>query len=62
MQHYHLVCLAGTLLVGIAEEDTGRITEYTVPEGSAIVVPQGDIPSIGFVNADAPQAVVVLCT
>ena len=34
----------GTLTVGIAEEDTGRVTEYSVPEGSAIVVPQGMYP------------------
>ena len=37
----YLEC-TGTLEVGIAEEDTGRILDFNVSAGSAIVVPQGD--------------------
>jgi len=33
--------VSGTLQVGIAEEDTGRVMDYNVSTGSAIVVPQG---------------------
>ena len=36
------VAVPGTLQVGIAEEDTGRVMDYNVSTGSAIVVPQGE--------------------
>lgn len=39
--------VAGTLQVGIAEEDTGRVMDFNVSQGSAIVVPQGTAFSSG---------------